>query len=114
MSESKAALSAFREEVAAWMAENVPADPGFLLPLTFLEVRTEQQLDFLVSASRAASGTSVAEVPRWACTTSQPDPRMADTSLGIAVGSRSLRTPMNVGASPAACSSGRLAVFSTV
>ena len=47
MSESKAALSAFREEVAAWMAENVPADPGFLLPLTFLEVGTEQQLDFL-------------------------------------------------------------------
>ena len=44
MSESKAALSAFREEVAAWMAENVPADPGFLLPLTFLEVGTEQQL----------------------------------------------------------------------
>ena len=27
--------------------ENVPADPGFLLPLTFLEVGTEQQLDFL-------------------------------------------------------------------
>lgn len=47
MSDNKAALSAFREEVAAWMAENVPADPGFLLPLTFLEVGTEQQLDFL-------------------------------------------------------------------
>ena len=24
-----------------------PRDPGFLLPLTFLEVGTEQQLDFL-------------------------------------------------------------------
>ena len=47
MSDNKAALSAFREEVSAWMAENVPSDPGFLLPLTFLEVGTEQQLDFL-------------------------------------------------------------------
>ena len=47
MSDNKAALSAFRKEVAAWMGENVPADPGFLLPLTFLEVGTEQQLDFL-------------------------------------------------------------------
>ena len=34
MSDNKAALSAFRKEVAAWMGENVPADPGFLLPLT--------------------------------------------------------------------------------
>ncbi|MGB2361705.1 MAG: acyl-CoA dehydrogenase family protein, partial [Luminiphilus sp.] len=47
MSDNKAALSAFREEVSAWMSENVPSDPGFLLPLTFLEVGTEQQLDFL-------------------------------------------------------------------
>ena len=47
MSDNKAALNAFREEVSAWMSENVPADPGFLLPLTFLEVGTEQQLDFL-------------------------------------------------------------------
>ena len=47
MSKSKAALQAFKSEVAAWMAENVPSDPGFLLPLTFLEVGTEQQLDFL-------------------------------------------------------------------
>ena len=47
MSDNKATLSAFREEVSAWMSENVPSDPGFLLPLTFLEVGTEQQLDFL-------------------------------------------------------------------
>ena len=47
MSEGKAALQAFKSEVSAWMAENVPSDPGFLLPLTFLEVGTEQQLDFL-------------------------------------------------------------------
>lgn len=47
MSVSKEALASFRQEVAAWMKENVPADPGFLLPMSFLEVGTEQQLDFL-------------------------------------------------------------------
>ena len=47
MSESKQALANFQAEVHAWMKENVPADPGFLLPLSFLEVGTEQQLDFL-------------------------------------------------------------------
>lgn len=47
MTESKAALKKFQAEVQAWMKENVPADPGFLLPLSFLEVGTEQQLDFL-------------------------------------------------------------------
>ena len=47
MAESKEALKKFQRDVAAWMKENVPADPGFLLPLSFLEVGTEQQLDFL-------------------------------------------------------------------
>jgi alkylation response protein AidB-like acyl-CoA dehydrogenase len=47
MSESKAALKEFQTEVRAWMKENVPAPPPFLLPLSFLEVGTEQQLDFL-------------------------------------------------------------------
>jgi alkylation response protein AidB-like acyl-CoA dehydrogenase len=47
MSDRKAALKAFQQEVSAWMSENVPTDPGFLLPLSFLEVGTEQQLDFL-------------------------------------------------------------------
>ncbi len=47
MAESKEALKKFQTEVAAWMEENVPADPDFLLPLSFLEVGTEQQLDFL-------------------------------------------------------------------
>ena len=47
MSESKEALKKFQADVSAWMKENVPADPGFLLPLSFLEVGTEQQLDFL-------------------------------------------------------------------
>ena len=47
MAESKEALQTFQRDVAAWMKENVPGDPGFLLPLSFLEVGTEQQLDFL-------------------------------------------------------------------
>ena len=40
-------LEAFRAEVDAWMSENVPKDPGFLLPMSFLEVGTEAQFDFL-------------------------------------------------------------------
>ena len=36
MSDNKAALDTFRKDVSAWMSENVPTDPGFLLPLTFL------------------------------------------------------------------------------
>lgn len=47
MTVDKAALKAFRDDVAAWLNDNVPGDPGFLLPLSFLEVGTEQQLDFL-------------------------------------------------------------------
>ncbi|GAB5452844.1 MAG: acyl-CoA dehydrogenase [Halioglobus sp.] len=37
----------FRAEVSAWMQENNPPDPGFLLPQTFMEVGDEQQLEFL-------------------------------------------------------------------
>lgn len=40
-------LDQFRTEVAAWMSDNKPADPGFLLPQTFMEVGSEQQLEFL-------------------------------------------------------------------
>src|SRR6056300_28926 len=40
-------LSNFREEVAGWLQANKPADPGFLLPKSFMEVGSEQQLDFL-------------------------------------------------------------------
>lgn len=40
-------LKEFRAEVSAWMKENKPQDPGFLLPQTFMEVGTEEQLDFL-------------------------------------------------------------------
>ncbi len=38
---------ALREEVSAWLRDNRPADPGFLLPQSFMEVGSEQQLDFL-------------------------------------------------------------------
>jgi alkylation response protein AidB-like acyl-CoA dehydrogenase len=44
---SKKELEKFRVEVAAWMKDNKPADPGFLLPQTFMEVGSEQQLEFL-------------------------------------------------------------------
>lgn len=40
-------LDSFRKDVAAWLAEHRPADPGFLLPQSFMEVSTDQQLDFL-------------------------------------------------------------------
>ena len=44
---SEKELAEFRKEVAAWLAANKPADPGFLLPQTFMEVGSDQQLDFL-------------------------------------------------------------------
>jgi alkylation response protein AidB-like acyl-CoA dehydrogenase len=44
---SKQELSEFRQGVRAWLMENKPADPGFLLPQTFMEVGSDQQLDFL-------------------------------------------------------------------
>ena len=40
-------LNDFRAQVSAWMRDNKPADPGFLLPQTFMEVGDERQLDFL-------------------------------------------------------------------
>ena len=47
MTATEQELSEFRQEVSAWMAENKPADPGFLLPQTVMEVGDERQLDFL-------------------------------------------------------------------
>ena len=44
---SQAELDDFRSQVAAWLKDNKPADPGFLLPQTFMEVGSDQQLDFL-------------------------------------------------------------------
>ena len=37
----------FSKEIAAWLRANTPADPGFLLPQTFMEVGSDQVLDFL-------------------------------------------------------------------
>ncbi|MCB1700623.1 MAG: acyl-CoA dehydrogenase family protein [Pseudomonadales bacterium] len=47
MSISKQEAKDFRDQVSAWMKENKPADPGFLLPQTFMEVGDERQLEFL-------------------------------------------------------------------
>ncbi|MBW2181837.1 MAG: acyl-CoA dehydrogenase family protein [Deltaproteobacteria bacterium] len=47
MENTKKELQEFRAEVSAWMKENKPKDPGFLLPQTFMEVGSEEQLDFL-------------------------------------------------------------------
>lgn len=41
------ALKEFAAEADAWFKENRPADPGFMLPLTFMEVGTDRQFDFL-------------------------------------------------------------------
>ena len=40
-------LAEFRADVRAWLADSMPADPGFLLPETFMEVGTDQQFEFL-------------------------------------------------------------------
>ncbi|MEM8773048.1 MAG: acyl-CoA dehydrogenase family protein [Pseudomonadota bacterium] len=37
----------FARDADAWFAENTPRDPGFMLPLTFMEVGTDQQFEFL-------------------------------------------------------------------
>jgi alkylation response protein AidB-like acyl-CoA dehydrogenase len=40
-------LDEFRAEVRAWFEENKPADPGFLLPQSFMEVGSDEQFTFL-------------------------------------------------------------------
>jgi alkylation response protein AidB-like acyl-CoA dehydrogenase len=47
MSVTEQELNEFRAEVSAWMQDNKPGDPGFLLPMTFMEVGDERQLEFL-------------------------------------------------------------------
>ena len=42
MSATEQELKDFRSQVSAWMKENQPADPGFLLPQTFMEVGDER------------------------------------------------------------------------
>lgn len=39
--------SDFRKGVVDWIKHNNPKDPGFLLPQTFMEVGSEQVLEFL-------------------------------------------------------------------
>ncbi len=40
-------LAEFRRDVHGWLVDNAPADPGFLLPMTFMEVGSDAQLEFL-------------------------------------------------------------------
>jgi alkylation response protein AidB-like acyl-CoA dehydrogenase len=40
-------LADFEKQCDAWFTENSVRDPGFMLPLTFMEVSTDQQFDFL-------------------------------------------------------------------
>jgi alkylation response protein AidB-like acyl-CoA dehydrogenase len=40
-------LADFETQCEAWFAENTLADPGFMLPLTFMEVSNDEQFDFL-------------------------------------------------------------------
>ena len=47
MSVNEQALDAFRQEVSAWLKENNPGDPGFLLPESFMEVGTDSQFEYL-------------------------------------------------------------------
>jgi alkylation response protein AidB-like acyl-CoA dehydrogenase len=40
-------IAEFRREVRGWVEHHKPADPGFKLPQTFLEVESDRQFDFL-------------------------------------------------------------------
>ena len=40
-------LEEFRQEFKAWLEENKPEDPGFLLPQSFMEVGSDEQFEFL-------------------------------------------------------------------
>ncbi|MBP6380740.1 MAG: acyl-CoA dehydrogenase family protein [Sphingorhabdus sp.] len=40
-------LADFEAQCDAWFREHTVADPGFMLPLTFMEVSTDQQFEFL-------------------------------------------------------------------
>jgi alkylation response protein AidB-like acyl-CoA dehydrogenase len=44
---SQRELAEYRTEASAWFAENVPPPPDFMLPLTFMEVGTDEQFHFL-------------------------------------------------------------------
>ena len=44
---SKSELDEYRAEASAWFRENVPPPPDFMMPLTFMEVGTDEQFHFL-------------------------------------------------------------------
>jgi alkylation response protein AidB-like acyl-CoA dehydrogenase len=44
---TQAELDDYRQDVAAWLKENRPPTPDFMLPLTFMEVGTREQFDYL-------------------------------------------------------------------
>ena len=47
MTDTKKELDEFRKEVAAWLKANIPPEPNFLLPESFMEVGTDQQFEYL-------------------------------------------------------------------
>ena len=47
MAVSEQEQTEFRAEISAWLKENNPGDPGFLLPESFMEVGTDQQFEYL-------------------------------------------------------------------
>ena len=47
MTVSKSELAEFARDADSWFSENTPAAPDFMLPLTFMEVGTDQQFDYL-------------------------------------------------------------------
>jgi alkylation response protein AidB-like acyl-CoA dehydrogenase len=44
---SEQELTDYRAEASAWFAENIPPKPDFKMPLTFMEVGTDEQFHFL-------------------------------------------------------------------
>ena len=57
-------LLEFRAQVTAWFRNNAPADSGFLLPETFMEVGTDQQFEFLRDWQRKVY-EAVAKMFEW-------------------------------------------------
>ena len=44
---TKSEIREFTDQARAWFKENIPPEPNFLLPETFMEVGTDQQFDYL-------------------------------------------------------------------
>ncbi|MFP6663632.1 MAG: acyl-CoA dehydrogenase family protein [Deltaproteobacteria bacterium] len=49
---SRQELTEFRADASAWFAENIPPEPDFVMPLTFMEVGTDEQFHFLCEWQR--------------------------------------------------------------